>query len=77
MKELILYTTVGCHLCEQALELIEPVLEPKYQIVKVDISDSDDLINRYGIRIPVVARSDNGAEIGWPFDQQQFLLFID
>lgn len=76
MKELILYSTVGCHLCEQALALIEPVLDDKYQIVEVDISDSDDLMARYGIRIPVIARADNGTEIGWPFDQQQFLAFL-
>ena len=76
MKELILYSTVGCHLCEQALALIEPVLGSQYQILEVDISESDDLMERYGIRIPVVARSDNGAEIGWPFDQQQFMDFL-
>ena len=76
MKELIVYSTVGCHLCEQALALIEPELGTQYQVVEVDISDSDDLMTRYGIRIPVVARSDNGAEIGWPFDRQQFLVFL-
>ncbi len=76
MKELILYSTVGCHLCEQALALIEPVLSVQYQITEIDISESDDLVDRYGIRIPVVARADNGAEIGWPFDQQQFLAFL-
>tara|TARA_B110000014_G_C19567683_1_gene302573 strand:- start:10 stop:243 length:234 start_codon:yes stop_codon:yes gene_type:complete len=76
MKQLTLYSTVGCHLCEQALELIEPLLDSQYQVVEVDISDSDDLIARYGIRIPVVARNDNGAEIGWPFDQPQFLAFL-
>ncbi|ARN76470.1 glutaredoxin family protein [Oceanicoccus sagamiensis] len=76
MKELILYSTVGCHLCELALELIEPLLDAQTVIVEVDISDADELMERYGIRIPVVARADNGAEIGWPFDQQQFLAFL-
>ncbi len=76
MKQLILYSTVGCHLCEQALELVEPLLEGQYQITEVDISESDDLISRYGIRIPVIARADNQSEIGWPFDQQQFLEFL-
>ena len=76
MKQLILYSTVGCHLCEQALALIEPVVGSQYQIIEIDISDSDDLMTRYGIRIPVFARSDSGAEIAWPFDQQQFLAFL-
>lgn len=76
MKTLILYSTVGCHLCEQALALISPLLQGKYHVNEVDISDSDSLIERYGIRIPVVLREDTGDEISWPFDQQQFTVFL-
>ncbi|MFA7553622.1 MAG: glutaredoxin family protein [Spongiibacteraceae bacterium] len=77
MKTLVLYTTLGCHLCEQALALIEPVLSAEYQISEVEISESDHLMAVYGIRIPVIQRQDTGAEIGWPFDQQQFRRFLD
>ena len=77
MKTLILYSTVGCHLCEQALEVMGPLVAGNYQINEVDISESDELMERYGIRIPVVARQDNGRELGWPFDHQLFSDFLN
>lgn len=78
---LILYSTLGCHLCEQALELVTPLLGGQYQIEEVDIADSEELMDRYGIRIPVIAiaADDTGAgarEIGWPFDADQFSAFL-
>ncbi|MEH6556650.1 MAG: glutaredoxin family protein [Oceanicoccus sp.] len=76
MKTLILYGTLGCHLCEQALELITPLIGGEYSLVEIDISDSSDLIERYGIRIPVVAMQGDGAEIGWPFDGEDFVGFL-
>ena len=76
MKKLIVYTTLGCHLCEQAVALITPLLDSSYHIEEVDISTTDELMERYGVRIPVVARGDNHREIGWPFDRLQFLEFI-
>jgi Glutaredoxin-like domain (DUF836) len=81
MTLLVLYTTVGCHLCEQALELITPLLPVDCELKLVDIADVDDfdvddLMERYGIRIPVVQRTDTEGELGWPFDQQQFIAFL-
>ncbi|ROQ20331.1 MULTISPECIES: glutaredoxin family protein [Marinimicrobium] len=65
---LILYTTLGCHLCEQAKDELWPALtQTGWRLEEVDIADSDSLMARYGTRIPVVARSDSGAELGWPF----------
>lgn len=77
MTSLVLYTTLGCHLCEQALALITPVIPADCDITSIDISDSDSLMECYGIRIPVIARTDNHQELGWPFDQQQFLSFLE
>ncbi len=49
-----LYERVGCHLCDEARELLDVVLGPdRYD--RVDIETDDDLIVRYGFRIPVVA----------------------
>lgn len=76
MTHLVFYTTLGCHLCEQALALISPELPAGCELEQVDISDSDELMTRYGIRIPVVARLDNNTEIGWPFDREAFLSFL-
>lgn len=70
MTTVILYTTAGCHLCELA-EAILQTLTRQYQftIIPTEIGDSEQLVERYGIRIPVVQFADN-TDIGWPFDQQ-------
>ena len=68
-----LYTTLGCHLCDQARELLMMV-NPDLQIEFVDVAEDDALIARYGERIPVLSRE--GRELAWPFgllDVQAFL----
>jgi len=74
---LVLYGTSACHLCEVAEELLahhhENVGEITYQLS--DISESDDLFQRYGVRIPVLRRSD-GAELDWPFSPSQLRTFL-
>ncbi len=77
MKHLLFYTTEGCHLCELAIELIRHTLDANsYQLDTIEISDSDALIDLYGVRIPVLADTDSKEELGWPFDQQRLLEFI-
>ena len=51
-QPLTLYTTAGCHLCEQAEHILDAI-GVRYQ--PVDIESDLVLIERYGIRIPVVA----------------------
>lgn len=69
VMDVILYTTAGCHLCNLANELLLAI-PPHYklQIIATEIGDDDDLVDRYGIRIPVVQFTD-GSEIAWPFKQ--------
>ena len=72
MQLLTLYTTSGCHLCEHA----ETILEAGgHRFEAVDIADDLDLMERYGVRIPVV-RDDAGRELGWPFDGAQLEDFL-
>ena len=61
---LTLYTSPGCHLCEQAEEMLDYL---GLAFNAVDISRDVNLIRIYGVRIPVLQRSDK-AELGWPFD---------
>ena len=73
---LILYSTPACHLCEHAHALIAPHLAGlNIALETVDISESDSLIEQYGIRIPVVKFADSSQELGWPFSEEQFLAF--
>ena len=51
---LILYERDGCHLCEEARVLLDGMLGlDRYE--RVDIEADDDLVVRYGFRIPVIA----------------------
>ena len=75
---LILYSTPACHLCETAHALMAPHLAARQiDLEEVDISHSDELIEKYGIRIPVIRFRDNDRELGWPFTEEQFLGFLD
>lgn len=74
---LLIYTTAGCHLCEQAKEIIWPLLDDyPFHLKEVDIADSDDLIARYGVRIPVLKFSDSIMTLDWPFDESQLRHFF-
>ena len=51
---LILYERDGCHLCEGARVLLDEMLGMD-RYVRVDIEAADDLVLRYGFRIPVIS----------------------
>lgn len=71
------YTTLGCHLCEQAQALYQQVLNPAFfDINVIDIADDDELMERYGTRIPVIQQTANKRELGWPFDAQTLIEFL-
>ena len=67
-----LFSTSACHLCELAQALLDQA-GVRYEVV--DIADSDDLFERYGVRIPVLRAAD-GRELGWPFDGAQLVTFV-
>lgn len=72
MKKLILYSTLGCHLCEQAKALMWPVLAAgEYGIEEVDISESEQLMECYQLHIPVVRNPESGQELFWPFGEAE------
>ncbi len=70
MQELILYSTVGCHLCELALDEISHCLSSRSLVIKeVDIADDPDLLKEYGVSIPVLFYSVTEEKLYWPFDR--------
>lgn len=71
MMTLTLFTTEGCHLCEDAHEMVLSVAERHpLQLQMQEIGDDDELVARYGIRIPVILFPD-GSELNWPFNEAQ------
>jgi hypothetical protein len=71
-----LYTGPHCHLCEQAKSVIYSVIDGSdWRLQEINIADSDELRDLYGIRIPVIATPD-GREKGWPFTAGQVKRLI-
>jgi hypothetical protein len=50
----ILYKRDGCHLCDDARALLDEIVGTD-GYARVDIDTDDDLVVRYGFRIPVIA----------------------
>lgn len=69
-ETVVLYTTAGCHLCEEAATLLNEAGLPQqgWQVQAVDIASDAALVDAYGIRIPVLRHAASGSELGWPFD---------
>lgn len=64
-------------MCEQAEFVLKQAGVP--EPLKVDIALVPELVERYGLRIPVlVSRADNGTEkeLGWPFDEKKLHDFL-
>ena len=77
--KLFFYTTLGCHLCEQAAQIIGELQQeayPELYVETVDIADDDELIEKYGVRIPVVRREDKD-DLGWPFDKLALKQYLE
>lgn len=75
MKQTIqLYTTAGCHLCEDAQAMLQYLIknDPRFNSIKlnlVEIANDDQLVETYGVRIPVLTNKQQ--ELGWPFELEQ------
>ena len=76
-KEITLISGPNCHLCDQAKEMLYPLLESKnIQLNELNVRDDIALFEQYGLRIPVVIFAD-GSEKGWPFTAAQIARMID
>jgi hypothetical protein len=72
-----LYSTEGCHLCEEAEALLSAL--PNHLEVAVAVTDimlCEDHLNAYRTRIPVLHIAPNN-ELDWPFNLEQLQKFIE
>jgi hypothetical protein len=69
-----LYSSEGCHLCEQAQEIINDVI-PEHQIKVIDIINDEiegvNLVEHYGVHIPVLECLTDNNKLYWPFEKTQ------
>ncbi|MEI5638559.1 MULTISPECIES: glutaredoxin family protein [unclassified Pseudoalteromonas] len=76
MTKCVLFHTEGCHLCEEALAMLIQQL-PEAEIELIDITEDAAHVEKYQFSIPVVKRSRDDAELGWPFSTQQLQEFLN
>ena len=79
MKRFKFFTTQGCHLCEQANNLVDELHNRyNFEMEIVDISAEENLVQKYGLIIPVLLNIENNELLCWPFDRDGVInLLID
>jgi len=76
-KKITLISGPNCHLCDQAKQLLYPLVEANnIQLNELNVKDDVALFEQYGLRIPVVVFAD-GSEKGWPFTTAQISRMIN
>ena len=49
------YTKVGCHLCEEARDMLDDIAtQTNYELTEIDIRSNTVLFEQYRYRIPVI-----------------------
>lgn len=55
LPQVTFYTKAGCHLCEQAREMLDDIAaEVEYELTEIDIRSDLAIFEEYRYRIPVV-----------------------
>jgi hypothetical protein len=68
-----LYGNPFCHLCAEADAILH---RAGITATKIDITENQYLFEKYSLRIPVLQRADNDAELAWPFDAAAVSRFL-
>jgi hypothetical protein len=74
-KQLILYSTAHCHLCELAHSLLMNFID-EFALEIIDIAEDETLLDEYSLRIPVLQRIDTKIELNWPFNTADINKFL-
>ena len=78
MWKLDLMTTEGCHLCDEAVAILQANLTAgEVEVDLVDIVFDEALMARYAEKIPVLVNRDTEKELAWPFDGQALRHFLE
>jgi hypothetical protein len=68
-----LYGNPFCHLCAEAEAILH---RAGIAATRIDITEDQDLFEKYSLRIPVLQRIDNDTELDWPFDAAAVSRFL-
>jgi len=68
MTDYVLIGTEGCHLCEQAEQMLR---EAGLLFSIAEIMDHPQWQDKFAVKIPVLLHQDTGEWLAWPFDSSQ------
>ena len=55
LPEVTFYTKAGCHLCEEAREMLDDIAaQTEFELTEIDIRSNPDIFEEYRYRIPVI-----------------------
>lgn len=72
VADFILFGTEGCHLCEEAEELL---VAAGLDFTSRDIMANEQWQADYGLLIPVLWHAPSQKQLNWPFDSLQLKAF--
>jgi glutaredoxin len=76
-QQVTLYTRAGCHLCDDALAVIDDVRRQRpFELRVVDIDSDPELVELYGHEVPVVFVG-NGAAFRFRVDAAALRLRLE
>ena len=59
MPQVTFYTKAGCHLCEEARDMLDDIAaQTAYELTEIDIRSDTELFEQYRYRIPVIVIND-------------------
>jgi glutaredoxin-related protein len=71
--KLRLFSRQDCPLCEDVEDQLNGL---GVQFEFIDIDESEELLKKYHVRVPVLKNSLNNS-LNWPFDEKQLMDFIN
>jgi glutaredoxin len=55
IPQVTFYTKAGCHLCEEAREMLDDIAaQTDYELTEIDIRTDSEIFDQYRYRIPVI-----------------------
>jgi glutaredoxin len=62
VNQVTIYAKPGCHLCEEARDVVQSVrLDREFELIEVDVTLDPGLNREYGERVPVIAVNGDDA----------------
>jgi len=73
---MVLYSRPDCHLCEELLTALQPLIAGHAELEIVDVDQDATLRRRYGLRIPVLL-GDAHELSSYPLDVARVRAFLN